>query len=297
MPLRRLLEGHLPADDDPAAAGGVEVADRVDPLLLTRDGVALLLVAEDGAPGREVGPGDDPAQVVDAHLRVVDQRVDGLADLVEVMRRDVGRHADGDARRAVDQEIRQLRGEDGRLTEASVVVVDEVDGLLLDVGQHLVGDGGHPRLGVAHRCRRISVNRSEVALPIDERVAQAEVLGHPHQRLVQGEVAVRVVLGHRLADDAGALPIGGGGTQPHLLHRVQDSPMDGLQPVANVGQRTRDDHAHRVIDVRRAHLVFDRDGPHVADPVHCHLVRSPLSRLSSLRSFSGRPGRSARIGP
>ena len=56
-----------------AAPGGVHVADGVDPLLLPGELVALILEAEDRAAGREVGPGDDLAQLVDGHLRVVDQ--------------------------------------------------------------------------------------------------------------------------------------------------------------------------------------------------------------------------------
>ena len=35
--------------------------------------------------------------------------------------------------------------------------------------------------------------------------------------------------------------------------------MHRLQTVANIGQRAADDHAHRVIEVRPPHLVFDVD--------------------------------------
>ena len=33
--------------------------------------------------------------------------------------------------------------------------------------------------------------------------------------------------------------------------------MDGLQSVAHIGQCPADDHAHRVIDIRPPHLIFD----------------------------------------
>ncbi len=215
-------------------------------------------------------------------VRVVDQRADRRGDLVQVVRRDVGGHADRDPRRSVDEQVRQLRGQHGGLAETAVVVVDEVDRLLLDVGEHLVGDRGHPRLGVPHGGRRVAVDRSEVALAVDERVAQAEVLRHPHERLVQRQVAVRVVLRHRLADHAGALPIGCGRPQPHLVHRVEDPAVDRLEAVAHVRKRARDDHAHRVVDVRGAHLVLDRHRPHVADPFHLHPFRSSLGSSGHL---------------
>ena len=46
---------------------------------------------------------------------------------------------DRDPARAVDEQVRQPRRQHGRLAQAAVVVVDEVDRLLLDVGEHLVG--------------------------------------------------------------------------------------------------------------------------------------------------------------
>ena len=45
-----------------------------------------------------------------------------------------------------------------------------------------------------------------------------------------------------------------------MTHAVQHTAMRGLQPVADVRQRSADDHAHRVIHVRALHLVFDVDG-------------------------------------
>ena len=202
-----LLEGDLGPDDDPAAAVGVHLADRVDGLVLAGDGVAAGLVAEDRAAGREVRAGDVLAEVVRGQLRVVDEGSGGVADLAEVVRRDVGGHADGDARRAVDEQVRQLGRQDRRLLLRAVVVVDEVDGVLVDVGEHLGRDAGQAGLGVAHGRRAVAVDRAEVALAVDERVAHREVLGQADQGVVEGGVAVRVVLAHHLADDGGALAV------------------------------------------------------------------------------------------
>jgi hypothetical protein len=66
---------------------------------------------------------------------------------------------------------------------------------------------------------------------------------------------VRVVFTHHLADDERALAIGAVRLQPEVVHRVQHPAVDGLQSVAGVRQRPADDHAHRVIEVRGAHLL------------------------------------------
>jgi len=49
------------------------------------------------------------------------------------------------------------------------------------------------------------------------------------------------------------------GGDAHLVHRIEDAPVDGLEPVADVGEGATGDDAHRVVDVALLHLVFDTD--------------------------------------
>ncbi len=118
-----------------------------------------------------------------------------------------------------------------------VEVRDEVDGLLVDVGEELVGDLGQPRLGVAHSRRRVAVDRAEVPLPVHERIAQGELLHHAHERFVDGRVAVRMVFAEHLADDARRFLVGAVPVQPELGHREEHAAVHGLQAVADVRQR------------------------------------------------------------
>src|SRR5262249_35660262 len=90
-------------------------------------------------------------------------------------------------------------------------------------------------------------------------IAEVEVLGHPHQRLVDRRVPVRVEVLHGFAHDAGALAVARGGAEPHLLHRVEHPPMNGLEAVADIGQRPPDDDGHGVVEIGPPHLVFDGD--------------------------------------
>ena len=114
-------------------------------------------------------------------------------------------------------------------------------------------------LGVAHRRRRVAVDRAEVALAVHQHVAHGERLRHAHQRAVDGGIAVRVVLADDVADDARRLLVGLVVVVAQLVHGVQQPPVHGLESIAHVGQRAADDHAHRVVEIRLAHLVFDRD--------------------------------------
>ena len=76
---------------------------------------------------------------------IVDQRDAGVDHLAEIVRRDVGRHADGDAAGAVDQQIGEARRQHHRLALGAVVVGLEIDGVLVDVlEQRIAGLASRP---------------------------------------------------------------------------------------------------------------------------------------------------------
>ena len=70
------------------------------------------------------------------------------------------------------------------------------------------------RLGVPVGRGGVAVDRAEVALPVDERVAHREVLGEADHRVVDDCVAVRVVLAEHVADDRRALAVARRGHRP-----------------------------------------------------------------------------------
>ncbi len=267
--LGELLEQHLLVhlvgqliDDDRLA---IALADLLEVRARTHDyapapGAVALVGASDAVDdsrGREVGCRHQLDHFFDRAARVLEHMQRRVDHFAEVVRRNVGRHAHGDARRAVDEQVGGPRRQDHRLALLAVVVRHEIDGLGLDVGQNLGGESLQPAFGVAVRGRRIAVDRAEVALPIDQRVAHGEVLRHAHQRLVGRRIAVRVVLPQHLADDARALHIR---PVPHvvgLVHGEENSAVHGLQAVAHIGQRTPHDHAHCVVEVGTPHLLLE----------------------------------------
>ncbi len=141
--LLRLLDRRLGAHQNRAAAGAIRRADARSP--------------DDVAAGREVGALHELHQAVQflvlvelgaALLLGLDRPDDAVDDFAQVVRRHVGRHADGDAGRAVDEQIRNGRRQHRRLFRRLVVVRDVVDGLLVEIRHHVVGE----RLRGALRC-------------------------------------------------------------------------------------------------------------------------------------------------
>ena len=82
-------------------------------------------------------------------------------------------------------------------------------------------------------------------------------MGQANESVVDGEIAVGVILAHHVADDAGAFARGFVGLKSHLLHGVENAAVDGLESVADVGESAADDDGHGVVEIRLAHLVFN----------------------------------------
>ena len=120
------------ADQHAAVAGGVGVLDVVD----DRRSWVLLLVIRMPPVGKS-GPLMNLQQVVDGGVGVVDQVQQGVDHLAQVVRRDVGRHADGDAGRAVADQVREAARAGPSAPGACRRSWAPVDGVLVDVGQHL----------------------------------------------------------------------------------------------------------------------------------------------------------------
>ena len=214
------------ADDDGAAAGRVRRRDAG--------------TADEDAAGREVGSGDvlcEAATLLVARERLrapffvdrerlfgVGDRDDPVDDLGEVVRRDVGRHADRDARRSVHQQVRDRRRQDRRLGRRLVEVRDEVDGVLVEVGHQRFGERFELGFRVPVGRGTIAVDAAEIALPVDERVPHVEVLREAHEGVVRRRIAMRMVVADDLTDDLGALAV---------------RPRDADRPIWRIANRTR----------------------------------------------------------
>ena len=153
------------------------------------------------------------------------------------MRRDRRRHADGDALRAIGEQVRQSRGKDDRLLLVAGIIVAEIDRVFVDSFEQKARDLGHPRFGVAIGGGAIAIDIAEVSLTLDQRVARGKILREPHQGVIDRLVAMRMERAHHVADDFRAFLEGGAGVEPQDLHAVENAPMHGLQPVARIRQR------------------------------------------------------------
>lgn len=152
----------------------------------------------------------------------------GFDRLGEVVRGDIGGHADGDALAAVDQQVGEACRQCHGLGERFVVVGLPVDGVLLQVAQELHGGLRQAALGVTHGGGAVAVDVAEVAVTVDERRAHGEPLCQADHGLIDREVAVRMVLTDNFADRPGRLLVRTVGVDAALVHGVQDATVHRL---------------------------------------------------------------------
>ena len=103
-------------------------------------------------------------------------------------------------------------------------------------------------------------------MPVHEREVDGEVLREAHEGVVHRTVAVRVEFTQNITDDAGALTIIFVVIKAHLVHRIEDAAVDGLEAVANVGNGARLVDRHRIGNEGAFELVVHLD---IEDLGHC----------------------------
>ena len=87
----------------------------------------------------------------------------------KIVRRNIGRHTNGDTTSTVDEQIGEARRKNGRLSFRTVIVINEIDRVLVKIAQQRIGSLGKTAFGITHGCRRIGIHAAEIALTINQR--------------------------------------------------------------------------------------------------------------------------------
>ena len=222
------------------------------------DGLLDTLIAVDDTACGEVGTLHIVAHLAWLHIGIVDVGTNGITTLREVVGSHIGSHTHSDTVGTIDHQQGDAGGQYGRLQLGVIEVVYEVNRVFINVGHYLVGNLAHSCLGITHSRRRVAVHRTEVTLTVNQRVTQAPRLCHTTHCVIHGAVAVGVELTEHVADDTRTLTSGLVGVEAQLVaHIVEDTAVYGLHTIPCVGQRTRYNYRHRVVDVGCLHLIFD----------------------------------------
>ena len=173
------------------------------------------------------------------------------------MGRDIGRHAHGDARRAIGQQVWKGGGQNQRFAVFAVIGLAKIDRAVIVILQDQLGGFGQARFGVSHGRGAVAVHIAEIALAFDQRIARGEILRETHQRFIDRLIAMRVKTADHVAHHTRAFLEGGVRRQFQKAHGVEQAPVNRLQAVARIGQRPLGDGGQGVGEITRGERVIE----------------------------------------
>ncbi len=214
------------------------------------------------AAGREVRAlhsivGDE---LIFLEVRIIEQFDERFAKLAQIVWRNVRRHADGNARRTIEQRVGNAGRQNDRLFLGAIVIRPEGDGRLPDFLKQFGGNRSKATFGVAISSGSITIHRAEVARAINERGPHHPRLRHANHRIVNRAVAMGVIPAHDVAHDRGGLSMLGGGVQAALPHGVENAALHGFETIAHIRQRATGDDRECIIKIARARGIEQCDG-------------------------------------
>ena len=121
-------------------------------------GLSYAIITIDDTARWEVGSLNVLHQFVDGNLRIIDIGTDAIDTLREIVGRHIGSHTDSDAVGTIDEKCRDTCGEHLGLHECAVEVWHHIDGILVDVTKHLLGNLRETCLGITHSSGAIAVD-------------------------------------------------------------------------------------------------------------------------------------------
>ena len=138
------LDARFRADSDGAAAGDVSLC-------------AANFSVDDSA-GRKIRRRDVFHQPFDRNVRLFDHRKGRVYKFAQIVGRNVCSHSDGNSAAPVYKQVWKARRKNYGLAILPVVVVLEIDGFSINVGEQHLRDLGHSNFGVSHGRRIIAVH-------------------------------------------------------------------------------------------------------------------------------------------
>ena len=228
-------------EHDLSPAGGIRLTDSC--------------TAHDDTPGGEVRTGHTCHQIIQRCVFIFKHTDAGIDDLGQVVRRNVGCHADGDAVGTVHQKVRETGGENPRFFSRFIEVGIPVYGLFFNIPQHLLCHTSHSCFRITVCSRRVAIDGAEVTVSVDQRIAHGKVLCQSDQSIIDRCITMGMVTAQYVADCSRTFPVRLVSCQTVLIHCIQNTAMDRFQSVAYIRQGTSDDNRHCIFYIAGGHFM------------------------------------------
>ena len=142
------------------------------------------------------------------------------------MGRNAGGHTDCNTVRSVHQKVRQTDRQDAGFLLRLIEIRNKIHHIFIQIRQEgLLGYFLKACLGVSHGGGAVALDGAKIAVSVHQGHALFKILGHDHQGIVDGAVAVGVVFTHGIADDTGAFSIRAVIADATLVHIIKGSAL------------------------------------------------------------------------
>ena len=137
------------------------------------------------------------------------------------MRRDAGRHPDGNAFWPVDKQVGDFHRQYGRLLFVFIKIRDKIHHVFIQIRQkRFLCYFFQPRFRITHCRCAVPFDIPEISMAIHQRHAFFKFLCHHHQCIIYGTVSMGMVFSHSVAHDTGTLPVRPVITDTQFIHIV-----------------------------------------------------------------------------
>ncbi len=182
--------------------------------------------------GRKIRSLDDSHQLINSRFLalyiVIDQPYNCFNHFCQIVRRDIGRHTNCDTSRTVYQKIRKTGWKNARFTLSLIVVWHEINGVFVQIIDHVRSDLGKSCLCVSHCGSSVSIHRSEVTMSIHKCISHGPILCHVDKCSVNRAVTMRMVFTHCITYDTRTFLVWLVVSVVHLVHGEKDSSLNRL---------------------------------------------------------------------
>ena len=116
--------------------------------------------------------------IMHACLNIIDIRATTINNLRKVVCRHICCHTNGNTACTIYQQVRETARQNNRLFERVVEVILHINGILVDIAEHFLGQFAQTSLSITHSSCAIAIDRTEVTLTINQAITHCPRLSH-----------------------------------------------------------------------------------------------------------------------
>ena len=158
------------------------------------------------------------------------------------MRSHICCHTYSNTHRSITEMIWKFCRKHNWFLKRSIKVISPINRILLKICKHFLSNFSQSCLGIPHRSRSITIDRTKVSLPINERISHRPRLSKSYHCLINRRISMWMVFTHYISDNSRRLFVLLVVEVIIFVHSIKDSSQYGFKSISGIWQSTSNDH-------------------------------------------------------